>query len=187
MPKAALAGGMPTASFARFRVSMATFNEEIGPSPPFGRWEFASIVGNRGSCKENGVALRLCIWGRTRTPIGMGGHFVMIRFVQAEPFDDTKHVHVIDRLPKKYPTQYSLLWCSSATSCSRSPLHRWGSIIETPARHVSSTRISPPIPGVLFNTLEESSFTSSSGYSNVVAEGKRGLGTNGGCPLGCVS
>jgi len=31
---------------------MATFNEERAPSRAFGRWEFVSIVGNRGCCKE---------------------------------------------------------------------------------------------------------------------------------------
>ena len=51
-PKAAFAGVIPAISFARFRDSMATFNEERAPSRPFGRWEFVSIVGNRGSCEK---------------------------------------------------------------------------------------------------------------------------------------
>jgi len=36
-PKTALAGVILETSFARFMVSMATFNEESVPSRPFGR------------------------------------------------------------------------------------------------------------------------------------------------------
>jgi len=43
-PKTALAGVILETSFARFMVSMATFNEEMAPSRPFGCWGLASIV-----------------------------------------------------------------------------------------------------------------------------------------------
>jgi hypothetical protein len=51
-PNAALAGAISTMSFARFKASMAIFNEERAPSRPFGRREFASMVETRGSCGE---------------------------------------------------------------------------------------------------------------------------------------
>ena len=43
-PKTALAGVMLETSFARFRVSMATFSKERAPSRPFGRWDLAAMV-----------------------------------------------------------------------------------------------------------------------------------------------
>ena len=52
MPKAALAGVMLEISFARFRVSMATFSEERALSRPFGRWDLASMVRMQGSCEK---------------------------------------------------------------------------------------------------------------------------------------
>jgi len=39
---------------------------------------------------------------------------------------------------------------------------------------------------VLFQTLAESRFTSSTDYPNVVAEGKRILEMDGGCQRGCA-
>ena len=50
-PNAALAGAIPDISFARFRASMVTFNEERAPFRPFGlgRLETVSMVGTRDS------------------------------------------------------------------------------------------------------------------------------------------
>ena len=50
--KTALAGVMLERSFATFKASIAAFSNERAPSRPFGRWEFASMVGTQ----ENGVA-----------------------------------------------------------------------------------------------------------------------------------
>ena len=47
-PNTALAGAMPEISFARFSVSIVTFNDERVPSRSFGRWGFASMVEGRG-------------------------------------------------------------------------------------------------------------------------------------------
>ena len=49
VPKAALAGAMLAISFARFKVSMATFNAEIVLSRPLGRRDLASMVEARSS------------------------------------------------------------------------------------------------------------------------------------------
>jgi hypothetical protein len=51
-PKTALAGVMLDISFARFKVSIVTFSVERAPFRPFGRWEFAAIVEDRGSRGE---------------------------------------------------------------------------------------------------------------------------------------
>ena len=50
--KAALAGVMFDTPFARFKVSMAAFNAEIGPSRSLCRRELVSMVEIRGSCKR---------------------------------------------------------------------------------------------------------------------------------------
>ena len=42
--KTALTGGMGVAAFAKFRVSMVTFNKERAPSRPFGCWDLAAMV-----------------------------------------------------------------------------------------------------------------------------------------------
>ena len=49
-PNAAFAGMMFEVSFARLRVSMATFNEERAPPCPIGRWDLSVIVGTQGGC-----------------------------------------------------------------------------------------------------------------------------------------
>ena len=51
-PKTAFAGVMLETSFARFKASMATFNAEMVPSPPLGRWDLASMVKTGGSCER---------------------------------------------------------------------------------------------------------------------------------------
>jgi len=40
------------ASFARFRPSMATSNEERTPSHPFDRWDLSSVVEPQSNCKR---------------------------------------------------------------------------------------------------------------------------------------
>jgi len=52
VPKAALAGVMLEASFARLRKSMATFSEERALPRPFGRWDLAAMVGMQGGCEK---------------------------------------------------------------------------------------------------------------------------------------
>jgi len=52
VPKAALAGVMSEASFARFTMSMATFNEERTPSRFLGCWDLVDIVAMRGGREE---------------------------------------------------------------------------------------------------------------------------------------
>ena len=47
-PKTALAGVMLESSFAIFKASMVTFNAEILPSRPLGRWDSASMAEVRG-------------------------------------------------------------------------------------------------------------------------------------------
>ena len=51
-PNTALAGVILAASFARFVISMATFNKERGPSRRLCRREFASMVDSRGGCEK---------------------------------------------------------------------------------------------------------------------------------------
>ena len=51
-PKTTLAGVMLEASFARFKASMATFNEERVPPRPFGCWDSVSMGRNKCSRKQ---------------------------------------------------------------------------------------------------------------------------------------
>lgn len=46
-PKMALGGAMLMTSFTRFITSMATFDTEMVPFRPFGRWGVATIVETR--------------------------------------------------------------------------------------------------------------------------------------------
>jgi len=52
VPKAALAGVMSETSFARFTMSMATFNEERAPSRFLGCWDSVVIAETRGGGEE---------------------------------------------------------------------------------------------------------------------------------------
>jgi len=51
-PNTALAGAIAEISFAIFKASMVTFNEERTPSRPFDRLGFASMVEARGDCEK---------------------------------------------------------------------------------------------------------------------------------------
>jgi len=124
----------------------------------------------------------------------MGGHFVMTRLVQTEPFDDRKRTafvvgaQAIDRSPtllmfSVLPSYLSLRWprrntqlitrCFEVTQPRHTlDSHRWRYIVETPARHLSSTRIQSQISDVLFRMSVE---PQNGGYLNIVAEGKRDL------------
>ena len=52
VPKVALAGVTSETSFARFTMSMATFNEERAPSRFLGCWDLVVIVATRGGREE---------------------------------------------------------------------------------------------------------------------------------------
>lgn len=60
MAKTAFAGVVLEIFSARFMASMATFNEDIAFSCPFGRWELVAMVETRCSHKETvgGAAVR---------------------------------------------------------------------------------------------------------------------------------
>jgi hypothetical protein len=60
-PKTALAGVILESSFARFKASMAAFNDEIVLSRPLGRWDSASMVETQVVAREVcGVKLEGC-------------------------------------------------------------------------------------------------------------------------------
>jgi len=62
-PKTALAGVIVEISFARFKVWMATFNEERVPSRPFGFCELLAMTQSKRGCEKT-MRGRGCEQGR---------------------------------------------------------------------------------------------------------------------------
>ena len=73
-PKAALAGVMPSTSFAIFMASMAAFNKERAVSGRFGRCDFVSMLSRNWRWMEE-TAWRASVRD-PGTIIWMGGHIV---------------------------------------------------------------------------------------------------------------
>jgi len=116
-PKTALAGVILETSFARFMVSMATFNAEMAPSRSFGRWDSASMVGARKRCDVKAVrkAPPFC----HDTPSRKQTHL--------NTASDQLHFVCSAASRSKYPEQmpYSLAQCCVSTSVSLSTWSFW--------------------------------------------------------------
>ena len=87
-PKTAFAGVTLETSFARFMASMATLNEEIIPSLPFGRWDtVASMI--QSQCSDEITAERA---GCEEGPVNKDGRaFVVTYLVRTGPCDEEDH------------------------------------------------------------------------------------------------